>query len=469
MAGVQVRNRKGATTSSSAKANPQQPQQQQQKGQPQASSSPKSNIYVRPPWCPKFSVAFQFLLVARLLAATLSNISDCDEVFNYWEPTHFLHYGYGLQTWEYSPVYAIRSWTYAGVHAIASWLAELVVVKKKIQIFFLIRALLGGVSAYTEATLYRAIVDAGMPYVARYFYIMSLFATGMSIASTAYLPSTFSMYFVTLAFAISLERPSLARTSKYVCLIATSVILGWPFSGAVAIPFLIEDVFFSGSDRIKRILVMAVSGIGSLVLVLGPSVLIDYIFYKRWTIVPLNIVLYNVFSGGDKGPDIYGTEPWWFYLVNGSLNFNVGFLAALASLPAIIVSGGAVGDKDAWYSDRTYGSSVIPSGMNDVNREEMDRYVDPNTCTYIVDVDFPLANENPEEPRYSSMSESWQKVKCVPFLDAAHSSSLGRAFWLPDIVYETLYVNPKREWGEYCLLRNVKGTPEKLGEVEEDL
>lgn len=40
------------------------------------------------------------------------------QVFNYWEPTHYLQYGYGMQTWEYSPIYAIRSWAYIRLHAI---------------------------------------------------------------------------------------------------------------------------------------------------------------------------------------------------------------------------------------------------------------------------------------------------------------------------------------------------------------
>ncbi|PIO65702.1 hypothetical protein TELCIR_12612 [Teladorsagia circumcincta] len=29
------------------------------------------------------------------------------KVYNYWEPLHLLLFGKGLQTWEYSPVYAI--------------------------------------------------------------------------------------------------------------------------------------------------------------------------------------------------------------------------------------------------------------------------------------------------------------------------------------------------------------------------
>ena len=40
---------------------------------------------------------------------------------------------------------------------------------------------------------------------------------------------------------------------------------------------------------------------------------------------------YNVFT--PHGPDLYGTEPTSFYLLNGLLNFNFMFLAALAVLP----------------------------------------------------------------------------------------------------------------------------------------
>ena len=42
------------------------------------------------------------LLLARVLQSAVSLfVSDCDEAFNYWEPTHYLIYGTGFQTWEY--------------------------------------------------------------------------------------------------------------------------------------------------------------------------------------------------------------------------------------------------------------------------------------------------------------------------------------------------------------------------------
>ena len=50
-------------------------------------------------------------------------------------------------------------------------------------------------------------------------------------------------------------------------------------------------------------------------------------------VAPLNIVTYNIFSS--KGPDLYGTEPWTFYVTNLFLNFNIMF--ALAALSPILL------------------------------------------------------------------------------------------------------------------------------------
>lgn len=52
-------------------------------------------------------------------------------------------------------------------------------------------------------------------------------------------------------------------------------------------------------------------------------------------LVPLNIVRYNIFSGSNKGPNIYGTEPWHFYFRNLALNFHTWFFLALLALPLL--------------------------------------------------------------------------------------------------------------------------------------
>jgi alpha-1,2-mannosyltransferase len=49
-------------------------------------------------------------------------------------------------------------------------------------------------------------------------------------------------------------------------------------------------------------------------------------------------VRYNVFPDTSRGPDLYGTEPWYFYLLNLSLNFNILLPMALFSLPALAIT-----------------------------------------------------------------------------------------------------------------------------------
>lgn len=120
-------------------------------------------------WAPEGSTAFKCLLSARFCAALLSNISDCDETFNYWEPVsnklcrrwspygdysvplppitmlwrmywqmHYLLYGTGMQTWEYSPLYAIRSYAYLWLHALPACLHAHVLQTNKVTPHFLI-------------------------------------------------------------------------------------------------------------------------------------------------------------------------------------------------------------------------------------------------------------------------------------------------------------------------------------------
>lgn len=66
-----------------------------------------------------------------------------------------------------------------------------------------------------------------------------------------------------------------------------------------------------------------------------PLLLVDSEYYKKFTFAPWNLLKYNVF-GSERGPDLYGTEPWYFYLFNGIINFNIVFVAALVSLPIIV-------------------------------------------------------------------------------------------------------------------------------------
>ena len=61
--------------------------------------------------------------------------------------------------------------------------------------------------------------------------------------------------------------------------------------------------------------------------ILVPMIWVDSMYYGKLVIAPLNIIIYNVFT--NHGPNIYGTEPFSYYIYNGFLNFNFVFIGAL--------------------------------------------------------------------------------------------------------------------------------------------
>ena len=343
---------------------------------------------------------------------------------------------------------------------------------------------------------------------------------------------------------------------------------------------------------------------------------VNLFFYQKPAIVWWNIVRYNIFSS-DKGPELYGTEPWDFYIKNLILNFNVWFVLAMLALPLFLLqkilapsnqgfqSGlrtlvfvtpfymwlgiftaqphkeerfmypaypflalnaalslhiilTALGNPDPktlvgkiparlkllavvsmfgislsiglarvygiytaysapmkiyeplwsgidgqapagmerdsvcfgkeWYRfPSSYflprdmrakfvrsefrgllpgefseafgfrsGTWRPPRGMNDRNEEDPDKYVELSTCSLLVDTQYPARSDMlpPNEPDYIADRENWDVVRCEPFLDAAETSLLARAIWVPDL--DIVPEKFRREWGRHCLLQRKK-------------
>jgi alpha-1,2-mannosyltransferase len=292
---------------------------------------------------PRSHAAFAVFAAANVVAALFAPIQDCDEVFNYWEPTHYLNHDYGLQTWEYSPEYAIRSWTYTGLHSLLIWLGTLPLralglARPKVAEFYFLRIALALVCAVCQTRLFAVISRTFNPRVAIFFAIAMVSSPGMYHAAPAYLPSTFAMYTSMLGFAAFMDWTKGMKTAQGIMWFGLGTTLGWPFAGALVLPFIAEELLLASvtgdlSDGSLRILQGTV---GSLI-ALGIQTGIDSFFYKKLTCVPLNIVLYKVFSGGSRGPDIYGVEPWHFYVRNLALNFNLWFFLALAAFPLLLI------------------------------------------------------------------------------------------------------------------------------------
>ncbi|XP_056267647.1 alpha-1,2-mannosyltransferase ALG9 isoform X2 [Pseudoliparis swirei] len=273
-------------------------------------------------WAPEGSTAFKCLLSARFCAALLSNISDCDETFNYWEPMHYLLYGTGMQTWEYSPLYAIRSYAYLWLHALPACLHAHVLQTNKVLVFYFVRCVLAFSCCVCELYFYKAVCKKFGLHVGRLMLAFLVLSTGMFCSSAAFLPSSFCMYTTLVAMTGWFQD----STPLAVLGVAAGAIVGWPFSALVGIPIAFDLLVLKRQWK-SFVAWLAVA----LLLLLVPLVAVDSYFYGKLVIAPLNILLYNVFT--PHGPDLYGTEPWHFYFSNGILNFNLVFALALLSLP----------------------------------------------------------------------------------------------------------------------------------------
>ncbi|GMJ11410.1 EMS-mutagenized bri1 suppressor 3 [Hibiscus trionum] len=265
-----------------------------------------------------FTVLFA-LGMLRYMSATSNIIHDCDEVFNYWEPLHYLLYKSGFQTWEYSSEFALRSYLYIIFHELFGRPASWLFAEEKVRVFYAVRLFLGLLSVISDATLVVAVSRKYGKRLASYALAMLCLASGCFFASTSFLPSSFSMYAMSLSSGLFLlEKPAWA-----VAVAAVGVILGWPFSILAFLPVTL----YSLAKQFKRVFL---SGAVTSIALLALSVLVDYCYYQRWTSSVFNLLVYNVLGGGES--HLYGTEGALFYLRNGFNNFNFCFILALLFL-----------------------------------------------------------------------------------------------------------------------------------------
>lgn len=196
-----------------------------------------------------YNVANILLLLVNTLAALYAPIQDCDEVFNYWEPTHYLNRGFGFQTWEYSPEFALRSWLYILIHAVPGKIGILL-FQNAPATFYLVRMTLAVVCTETQTCLFSTISKVIGPRIASIFLIAMISSTGFFYASVAYLPSSFSMYTSMMGFTAFLEP---GKFTQGIVWFGVGAIIGWPFSAALIFPLVLHELLHTWSNGIWNI------------------------------------------------------------------------------------------------------------------------------------------------------------------------------------------------------------------------
>ncbi|ORY64817.1 Alg9-like mannosyltransferase [Pseudomassariella vexata] len=283
--------------------------------------------------------AFYIFLGANMISAVFAPIQDCDETFNYWEPTHYLSHGYGLQTWEYSPDYAIRSWFYVALHAIVGNFRRLLPQSTKVGEFYFVRYVLAFICALCQVLMFRVVSFTLNARIGLFFLLATVLSPGNFHAATAYLPSSFAMYMSLLGATAFMNWRGGLKTSWGIWWFAVGGILGWPFASALCAPFLLEEAMFavfSDRERFYEAALRVSRGVIAAFLLLIGDTAINTFFYKKVETAAWNIVKYNIFSK-TGGPELYGTEPWTFYFRNLAINFNLWFILALLSLPLFMI------------------------------------------------------------------------------------------------------------------------------------
>ncbi|PKU82316.1 dol-P-Man:Man(6)GlcNAc(2)-PP-Dol alpha-1,2-mannosyltransferase [Dendrobium catenatum] len=265
----------------------------------------------------RWQLPFLALGLLRHMSASSNIIHDCDEVFNYWEPLHYLLYKSGFQTWEYSSEFALRSYLYLLFHMLVAGPTSWFYKDEKIQVFYKVRLFLGLISTITETVLIVALSRKYGKRLATYTLAMLCLTSGCFFSSTSFLPSTFSMYAVTLSSALFL----LEKYASAVSVSAAGVLIGWPFSILIFLPVTIYSLI---KGSFKKVFL---SGLITSVSVIVLSVYVDYYYYGKWTSSIFNLLKYNVLGGGES--HLYGVESATYYLRNGFNNFNFSFILAL--------------------------------------------------------------------------------------------------------------------------------------------
>ncbi|CAM9197392.1 unnamed protein product [Hapterophycus canaliculatus] len=306
-------------------------------------------------WAPSAAVASGFVLLIRLLSAGTTCVGDCDETFNYWEPLHYLLYGFGFQTWEYAPTFALRSYFYLLPSLSAARAAEMFLSlfgqgNDKPQIWLGVRLFHVLCCTFCEVLMYLAVKQKFGRRAGGFFLLLSATSAGMFVSAPALLPSSSSMTLFMLVMAMWLKgRFNLAIFVAMLCVFGT----GWPFVGVIFIPMLLNCAWMRlrrGTSFAEGLGAATASATWALICaaaVAGLATWVDSEWYGRTTSPTFNILHYNVFDAGEgRGDELYGVEPASFYVKNLFLNTSIAFPLAV-SLPFLALPLYPMADKVA--------------------------------------------------------------------------------------------------------------------------
>jgi alpha-1,2-mannosyltransferase len=230
---------------------------------------------------------FLFFISLNMIAIFLNHIDDTDETYGYWEPLHYLLFGHGMQTWEYSPDFAIRTYAFIYPLLMLGSIAK-PYFPNKVQLFLLMRVIFGFSTAFSESMFLNAIKIKFQNIEFMVAFIFTAFSSGMFFTSTSFLPSAVTMNFVMLSYSQWINNNYLASVAFGCFAVLWS---GWPFVSILFLPIGVHMLWHQyelGYSRKKvkfdgliEILKIIFYGIFILFLIALPAVLLDIKMYNK--------------------------------------------------------------------------------------------------------------------------------------------------------------------------------------------
>lgn len=108
------------------------------------------------------------------------------------------------------------------------------------------------------------------------YLIASTTSAGMFQATASFLPSTFAMYTTMLGMAAFIDRRRGSRTAEAIFWFAVGGLLGWPFSMAMCVPFVLEELLVGivSSNRPATLIRLLKGGLASLLVLVSYNILV---------------------------------------------------------------------------------------------------------------------------------------------------------------------------------------------------
>ncbi|XP_073509102.1 GPI mannosyltransferase 3 isoform X1 [Phyllobates terribilis] len=256
------------------------------------------------------NVYFVLLAVAfRVLNCGLVRTSFVpDEYWQTLEVAHNMTFHYGYLTWEWSE--ALRGFTYpllfAAVYKVLYWFGKddvslLIWFPRLIQAVF---------SSIADVKLYSVMRQMENTNVAKWVYFSQLCSWFTWFCSSRTLTNTMETVLGTLALHYyPLEGSHTKNSTKYLFFVALAFLVR-PTALILWVPLLLYH--FSKEQKKLDLIIHQCLPVG--LLTFGGSIMIDWVYFGKWTVVQWNFLKFNVLQNISS---FYGAHPWHWYITQG--------------------------------------------------------------------------------------------------------------------------------------------------------